>query len=375
MIGVGVWLPSLAGSLSTEDAGAVAAWHGRELLFGAVPAVLSGFLLTALPRWTGGAFASRPLSGMLAALWIAGPASLFLFPAGRAALAAAYLVILSGVVSCLVLAAGSWRNAKIALLMAVLAGAAVVDLLAVPGVADLALRLAVAAILGLVMVLGGRIIPSLTAVHMQRRGEASSLSSSRTIELAAAATAALALGAWVWDSQPFLTAWFGLAAAAAQAARCIQWQPWRTVSRPSILALHGAYACVPLGFGLASIASLAPELVSMSIALHVWAIGAIGSMSMAVMASMIRRHLGPPLRESATLTSALGLLAVALAARAAAELAGPARDLLLLFAALAWIAAHVLFLVRFTSELLLGRSRRRTSRSSPADARSRADGS
>ncbi|MYB11767.1 MAG: NnrS family protein, partial [Rhodospirillaceae bacterium] len=48
------------------------AWHVHEILFGFVAAAMAGFLLTAVPGWTG----RPPLRGLplaaLAALWLAG---------------------------------------------------------------------------------------------------------------------------------------------------------------------------------------------------------------------------------------------------------------------------------------------------------------
>lgn len=357
IVGVSIWLPALAGWDGPESiAGLVAEWHARELLFGAFPATLTGFLLTALPRWTGRGFGLPRLSAWLATLFLFGPASQLIFPAARPVIAAMYLTILTCVVGYQIRNAGDRRNLKILLLVALLACAGFLDLLAMPGGTDLAFRMALAATLGLVMVLGGRIIPSLTAVHLELHANTNLPARSRQIELAAAATATLALGAWVWMPESISTACLALIAAAGQTARCSRWRPWRTVTRPSIFALHGAYACIPIGFAVVFVKALDPELVSGSVALHLWAIGAIGLMAIAVMSSMIRRHLGRPLTESAALNAALVLLAATLALRTAAELLDPLRETLLFGTLAAWVAAHLLFLARFGRELLLGRA-------------------
>ena len=47
-------------------------WHGHEMLYGFVGAAIAGFLLTAVPSWTGGrGVAGAPLI-LLAVLWLAG---------------------------------------------------------------------------------------------------------------------------------------------------------------------------------------------------------------------------------------------------------------------------------------------------------------
>ncbi len=47
-------------------------WHGHEMLFGYTSAALAGFMLTAIPNWTG----RLPVSGtpllVLASVWLAG---------------------------------------------------------------------------------------------------------------------------------------------------------------------------------------------------------------------------------------------------------------------------------------------------------------
>jgi uncharacterized protein involved in response to NO len=357
IVGVSIWLPTLAGWDSPESiTGPVAGWHARELLFGAFPAMLSGFLLTALPRWTGRGFGLPHLSAWLAAFFLFGPASQLIFPAARPAIAAVYLTILTCVVGYQIQNAGDRRNLKILLLVALLACAGFLDLLAMPGGSDLSFRMALGAALGLVMVLGGRIIPSLTAVHLEPHANTNLRPRSRQIELAAAATATIALGAWIWMPESISTACLALAAAAGQTARCSRWQPWRTVTRPSVFALHGAYACIPIGFAVMSVKALDPGLISGGVAIHLWAIGAIGLMGIAVMASMIRRHLGRPLTESAALNVAFVLMAAALVMRTAAELLDPLRETLLFGTLGTWVAAHLLFLAGFRREFLLGRA-------------------
>ena len=66
------WLPMFEGRLSLATVFIPRDWHAHELLFGYVPAVIAGFLLTAIPNWTG----RRPVRGLLLAgllaAWMAG---------------------------------------------------------------------------------------------------------------------------------------------------------------------------------------------------------------------------------------------------------------------------------------------------------------
>src|SRR5215469_17630713 len=66
-----LWIGMLSGSWNFAIGYGVVAWHAHEFLFGYIAAVMTGFLLTAIPNWTG----RLPLQGMpllaLFLLWLA----------------------------------------------------------------------------------------------------------------------------------------------------------------------------------------------------------------------------------------------------------------------------------------------------------------
>ena len=71
-LSIGVWLPEYEGEISIPTAFSPVAWHAHEMLYGYLAATISGFLLTAIPNWTGRLpFRGRPLA-LLAGLWLAG---------------------------------------------------------------------------------------------------------------------------------------------------------------------------------------------------------------------------------------------------------------------------------------------------------------
>ena len=47
------WLPMFNGELELSTAFSPVDWHVHEMLYGYLPAVVTGFLLTAIPNWTG----------------------------------------------------------------------------------------------------------------------------------------------------------------------------------------------------------------------------------------------------------------------------------------------------------------------------------
>src|SRR3954470_13888468 len=67
-----VWLPAFYGELKLSSAFAPRDWHVHEMLYGYLPAIVTGFLFTAIPNWTG----RLPIRGMplatLVMVWLAG---------------------------------------------------------------------------------------------------------------------------------------------------------------------------------------------------------------------------------------------------------------------------------------------------------------
>ncbi|MBK3736896.1 NnrS family protein [Azospirillum brasilense] len=333
LLAVGLWLPVLLG---WDVSGLIAdppGWHGRALLFGTLPAMMAGFLRTALPRWTGRPLVGAGLWRFLVSLWLAGRAlSPWVATAHAPFLAALALLVIAQVA-----AARNRRNAIVAALLGALAGAALCD--AVPS--------ALALSLGLVMVLGGRIAPSLTATHLGLPGKADLFTGRPWFERAAALSAAGALAGWLLAPDSGTTAAACLLAALTQTARLLQWRGWRTLDRPSVLAVHTAYACIPLGFVAVA--------ASPGMATHLWTAGALGLMGVAVMSSMIRKHIGNAFARSAVVTACYAFTALAVVARAMAVLAGEEGPVWLLAASCAWSVAVLLFLAAFGRPLVLGR--------------------
>src|ERR1041385_1925029 len=77
VIAIPLWLPQFYGDIALPTHFAPLDWHVHEMLFGYVAATIAGFLLTAIPNWTGRLPVScAPLAG-LAALWLAGRVAIY----------------------------------------------------------------------------------------------------------------------------------------------------------------------------------------------------------------------------------------------------------------------------------------------------------
>ncbi|MBL8570231.1 MAG: NnrS family protein [Phreatobacter sp.] len=360
-----LWVPWFLGLIAIPSALPPVAWHTHELLFGYVPAIVAGFLLTAVPNWTGRLpVVGRPLIGLFG-LWLVGRLSVvlssFVDPLSLAALTLFFPVALAGVIAREIVAGRNWRNLK------VLTGVVVLGLAQAlfhheiwrygrPLVSD---RIAIGATLMLIMIVGGRIVPSFTTNWLKRENPGRQPVPFGRFDLIAMMVAALALAGWAAAplhpaiEQP--TGLLLLASGILQVVRLIRWAGDRTLAEPLITVLHVAFAFVPVGFWLSGYALLMADDGARSAGLHAWTAGATGLMTLAVMTRASRGHSGRPL--TAPPATVLIYVAAFLAAvlRMAAAFA-PAHTMMLLGAAGgAWVVAFLGFAACYGPMLLRSR--------------------
>ncbi len=356
--GVGMWLVAAVGIVPRDWAGVpVGIWHRQELLFGMVPAGLAGFLLTALPRWTG----RRPISPLalrvLIVLWLTGRGAHVAAPTAAGPIAALFIALLALIVAYQVIAARDRRDLKVGALLVLLSvGALTAGDQPFETAGEYGSRVSLAAILGLSIIIGGRVVPSLTAAAFAKPAATFHMRSWIWIELVAGIGAAIGLGAWVVAPALDATALACAVAAVGQAARLLQWRVWRTITMPAVLVLHLGYGWIPAGFALAAVRLLNPDLGGTDAVVHAWAVGVIGLMCLGVWSSMIRRQTGAPFEFSTLLSAAYACGFIASVARVLAASPAGAHMMWLKLGAFAWIAAYALFLMGFARKLLRSRS-------------------
>ena len=351
------WLPMFSGEFALATDFAPVDWHVHEMLFGYVAAVIAGFLLTAIPDWTG----RLPLQGapliVLVATWLAGRIAVALSAELGWQLAAvvdvAFLAMMAVAIAREIVAGKNWRNLKIVAVVTLLAAAnAAFHLEAhVEGRAIYAARFAIALVIFLIMVVGGRIVPSFTRNWLMRRQAGRLPRPSDRFDTGCMMIGALALLVWTVQPEGPLTAAALAAAALANAMRLGRWAGERTAADRLVLILHVGFAFVPVGFALAGLAAL--ELVSASAGIHAWTVGAIGIMTLAVMSRASLGHTGRPLVASPLLQGIYAAATFAVLTRIAAAVSPDGGIALLHVAALAWAIAFVGFSALYAPLLCL----------------------
>lgn len=358
LVALVLWICALAGSIDLPSGFDALAWHRHEMLFGFVGAVITGFLLTAIPNWTGRLpIAGVPLA-LLVTLWLAGRiAVLFssaIGPLAAAILDAGFFLVLAGLAAREVLAAKN-RNVPIVGLVLLFGIANAIDHAAAYGIipdSEVGMRAAIALVILMISLIGGRIIPSFTRNWLTKQGVQRGLPTQPgRYDLATIAATALAMAGWLVAPDARPTGAALLLAGGLQAIRLARWKGMRTFRDPLVLILHVGYAWVPVGLLLLGLSIVNPE-IPRSIAIHALAAGAMATMILAVMTRATLGHTGRELH--ADMATVLIYLLVNLGAIARVAAPWLPFDYLFLIktAGALWSGAFLLFLVFYGPKLL-----------------------
>ncbi len=360
-LAVALWLPMLSGHLVLPSTLGPLEWHVHELIYGYVPAIVAGFLLTAVPNWTGRLPVVGGRLAVLFLVWIAGRIAIFFslwISAGiAAAVDLAFLSVLGLFIAREIVASNNTRNLKVLAGVALLlTGNALFHLEAIAGIGDgHGTRLGVAAAILLIMLIGGRIIPSFTRNWLVRQSAGRLPTPFDRLDAVIMLVSGIALAGWVIAPHAAATAILALAVAALNVVRLGRWAGERTAADPLVWILHVAYAFVSIGFFLLALGIVRPDIVAQSGALHGWTAGAIGIMTLAVMTRASLGHTGRPLTATRPIQFVYLAAIVAALARIAAAF-DLLREPMLYLSATSWVAAFGGFVIVFGPLLLRRRA-------------------
>ena len=249
----------------------------------------------------------------------------------------------------------NWRNLKTVALVTLLAAANIGFHAEVyfNGAPDYSVRVAIAAIIGLIMLVGGRLVPSFTRNWLVRAGCRTASGVVRPLRHRVDRWSPAQRWRSGWRRR--LSSWSGMALLAAgvlQAVRLSRWAGLPTWREPLVLVLHCGYAFVPLGFLLVGLSVLWPDAIPASGALHAWTAGAMALMTLAVMTRASLGHTGYPLTASITTCVVYVAAIVAAFSRIAASLLPDLTLDLLSLAAVSWLVAFGGFVISYGPKLL-----------------------
>lgn len=355
-LAVMIWLPFYEGEISLPSAFAPRDWHVHEMLYGYLPAVITGFLFTAIPNWTG----RLPLQGMpllaLVLLWCAGRVvTAFSAEIGWLAalvIDAAFLAAVVGVIAREIIAGRKWNNLPVVGLTALLLAGNVGFHLEAhgAGLADVSIRIGIAVVIMLISLIGGRIIPSFTRNWLVRANPGRLPVPFNRFDAATVAASALGLVAWVALKDGAIAGSLLAVAGVLHLARLARWAGDRTLRDRLVLILHVGYLFLPIGFLLTAAASFG--WLSPSAGIHAWMVGGAGIMTLAVMTRASLGHTGQALIASASTQAVYAGVVIAAVARICAAVHPAWSFGFLHLAAFAWVAAFAGFAISYGPRLL-----------------------
>ena len=357
-----IWILSLTGIIEIPTHFDPAAWHAHEFLFGYISAVIAGFLLTAVPNWTG----RPPLKGgplaALFILWLAGRGAVF-FSAYLpnvivAGIDISFALVLGSIILREIIAARNWRNLIILGLLALFTLANLLFYLETVhdhiAAQNYAIRLGVGAIMMMIFVIGGRVIPAFTGNWLRARSaKTRAVAPMERFDKLTLLTSIPVLVVWIILPEEGVS---GVALAILgllHFIRLMRWQGHRTLSEPLLWVLHLAYLFIPFGAVLMAVAILAPNFISHASTLHLWMAGAIGLMTLGIMSRASLGHTGRELKAGLpTLLIYLAIVASVIF-RLLVEL--HAQMFFYHLSALCWIAAFGGFAITYGPSLFVPR--------------------
>jgi len=346
-----IWTVTLATGNDVPSQITGADWHMHEMVFGYTSAVIAGFLLTAVPNWTGRLpVVGWPVAG-LTGIWVAGRLALYTseyLPVFLAPLIdISFLLVLGIVIAREVISGKNWRNIKVLVIVLLLALANIVfHIEAANGSAysGYGVRLGIGTIIFLITLIGGRVIPSFTRNWMVRSGIQKLPTPMNRFDSIALAFGGMAIVAWVIMPEFTIVRLLNLIAGGLHLVRVARWSGWRTLAEPLVMILHVTYVFIPIGFLMLALGDLVPGWSGSLQIPHAWMVGAIGGMTLAMMTRVSLGHSGRILQSSRAIVAIYLAFLVAAVFRIASEMF-VAADYLLYISATGWILAFAGFVV------------------------------
>jgi uncharacterized protein involved in response to NO len=359
-----VWIVMFATGTTVPSRFDPLAWHIHEMLFGFVMAAIAGFLLTAIPNWTGRLPVSGSPLALLAGLWLLGRVACLisaLVPPWIAITAdLSFPVALIGVAAREIVVGRNWRNLPMVAPVSVLGIANLLMHLEADGVAvpsGLGWRLGLAAVIVLISVMAGRIVPSFTRNWLAKRPGSDLPAGHGWIDRVALGILHAGLVGWAFLPEFRPVGLLLLLGAATNLLRLLRWRGIATTAEPLLLVLHVGYAWLVLGVALLGLAVLGAD-VPFSAAIHALTAGAIGTMILAVMTRATRGHSGRDLSADRVTVLIYGLVSLAAITRIAAAFGVAWTMPLLIISGCLWISAFAGFVLAYGPMLILPRRAR-----------------
>ncbi|ODT43969.1 MAG: hypothetical protein ABS70_06685 [Nitrospira sp. SCN 59-13] len=355
-LAVPAWVVMLSLGIGSTGLAAPREWHVHEMLFGFLPAVITGFVLTAVPNWTDRpVIQGRELVGLFC-LWLAGRVLLagpWVPPVFAAIVDAAYLLVLSGMLWREIAGGKSWSHAPIGILLSLYAATNLLfHVAALNGSAtDVPERIALGLDMTLLAFIGGRVTPNFTREYLVQARRPEKPARFTHLDMVAIGAVALASSIWAIFSQGTVAGWFLILAGILNLVRLSRWYGWFAWREPLVFVLHWGYGWLILALVLLGCAAVGVGLPKED-AVHALTTGAVGVMTLGIMTRASLGHTGRQRHADAATLAMYVLVTCGAILRVFGIAAGLPTGLVLGAAAACWSGAYLLFALVYGPYLL-----------------------
>lgn len=343
-----IWVGMYAGHVTLNLTSPPMLWHAHEMLFGYTAATIAGFFLTVIPNWTKAKAQKGPVLMVLTLFWLLGRFAVW----GQgslpyelvAGLDMIFLIALTAVVVKPLFNPQYRRQFMfVPILLCLIAGNLMTHLsvLGLYNGAEQGITLAIDAILVLIAIMGGRVTPSFTSSFLGHANPDVKVVQDPRLDRAVLVASWVVLTVDQVAAGSMFSGFAFVIASTLHLARLLGWQGWRTFSNPLLWALHLGYLWLVIGMAFKGLADFG--LVDPAAALHTLTIGAIGTMTLAIMSRASLGHTGRALKAHPMVVVAYALVSGAAIARLSVSWWPDATLPLIMASGVMWATAFLLF--------------------------------
>lgn len=348
-----IWLGYLTGNLEIHSQFEPVYWHLHEMMFGFIGAAIAGFLLTAVPNWTGRPGVKGLNLASLAALWLMGRVAVFYseYTGGYFAAIAdlPLFFIFSLYMYREISAQGSKRNLPIVILIfsfglanALMHAENIWDI----DSAQYGYRLSILLVAALIMLIGGRIIPNFTTNWLKQNGGDKLPTLMNGYDLVCAIWSIVSLFSWVIVPEFIITGYLLAIAGILNLIRLSRWQMLAIIKQPILLILQIGYLWLSIGIFALGVFNIF-NLDQSQIPVHIITIGAFSTMILGVMSRASLGHTGRKIIASKLTIGIYICINLSIICRVLSAYSGDASTAFLHISATAWILSFGLFLLQY----------------------------
>jgi len=349
-LAVPFWLLNYFGIMIVIDNFNILLWHQHEILYGFVAAAIAGFILTAIPNWTGRLpIKNKPLA-ILVFLWILGRVG-FLTTAIIGTITTSlmdlpFLIVLVLVIMREIVSGKNWRNLPVIILISFFTLGNILVHLQIHEIidsAELGIRLSTFVLSILLALIGGRIVPSFTRNWLAQNKANKFPRPFGNFDKISLISLVVFVFAQVIIPHHQATSLLALLAGLLHGIRFIRWKVWMTLTEPLIWILHVGYMWLCVALVLIGFSGLT-DFVPYTSSYHALTVGAFSTMILAVMTRASLGHTGRTIKATLGTTTIFIFITIAAILRVYEPFINESGSLILSLSGIFWTLSFALFI-------------------------------